>query len=120
MSPPLLIPLLSAGNFVIGMGAFAVIGLLVPLADSFAISRLHYNIRAIHVELFSARHHVHVIDFGNHVALNRLYLHPGTTSQELAHKAAKVRGKMNDHDECHARIYWHGSKESLQRFQAAG
>ena len=38
MSPSLLIPLLSAGNFVIGMGAFAVIGLLVPLADSFAIS----------------------------------------------------------------------------------
>ncbi|MEO0913729.1 MAG: MFS transporter, partial [Pseudomonadota bacterium] len=33
-----IIAVLSAGNFVIGMGAFVVIGLLVPLANGFAIS----------------------------------------------------------------------------------
>jgi predicted MFS family arabinose efflux permease len=33
----MLIPLLSAGNFVIGMGAFVVIGMLDPIAGSFGI-----------------------------------------------------------------------------------
>ncbi|QHQ35074.1 MFS transporter [Algicella marina] len=32
------ITVLSAGNFIIGMGAFVVIGILVPLSDDFAIS----------------------------------------------------------------------------------
>ncbi len=34
----MLIALLSAGNFVIGMGAFVVIGMLNPMADSFGVS----------------------------------------------------------------------------------
>lgn len=37
-SDPLLIPILSASNFVIGMGAFIVIGLLNPIADDLALS----------------------------------------------------------------------------------
>jgi predicted MFS family arabinose efflux permease len=37
-SDPLLIPILSAANFVIGMGAFVVIGLLDPLADGLAMT----------------------------------------------------------------------------------
>lgn len=36
--PRFLIPILSASNFVIGMGAFMVVGLLNPLADDLAIS----------------------------------------------------------------------------------
>ncbi|MCA0870265.1 MFS transporter [Seohaeicola saemankumensis] len=35
---PLIVPLLSAANFVIGMGAFVIIGILNPLADAFALS----------------------------------------------------------------------------------
>jgi len=38
---PLLIPLLSASNFVIGMGAFVVIGLLDPIAIDFDLSTAH-------------------------------------------------------------------------------
>ena len=34
----MLIGLLSAGNFVIGMGAFVVIGMLSPIADGLGIS----------------------------------------------------------------------------------
>jgi predicted MFS family arabinose efflux permease len=37
-SNPLLLYVLSASNFVIGMGAFIVIGLLNPIADGFALS----------------------------------------------------------------------------------
>ena len=37
-SDPLLIPILSAANFVIGMGAFVVIGLLDPLAADFSMT----------------------------------------------------------------------------------
>jgi predicted MFS family arabinose efflux permease len=37
-SDPFLIPILSAANFVIGMGAFVVIGLLDPLADDLAMT----------------------------------------------------------------------------------
>lgn len=35
---PLIMPLLSAANFVIGMGAFVIIGILNPLADAFGLS----------------------------------------------------------------------------------
>lgn len=38
IQPALLIPALSAANFVIGMGAFMVVGLLNPLADDLVIS----------------------------------------------------------------------------------
>ncbi|PTX54113.1 putative MFS family arabinose efflux permease [Litoreibacter ponti] len=37
-SDPLLIPVLSASNFVIGMGAFLVVGMLTPIATSLDIS----------------------------------------------------------------------------------
>lgn len=37
-SDPLLIPVLSASNFVIGMGAFLVIGMLTPIANDLRIS----------------------------------------------------------------------------------
>ncbi|MDJ0859902.1 MAG: MFS transporter [Dinoroseobacter sp.] len=36
-APPSLIPILSAANFVIGMGAFVVVGVLEPLADDLQI-----------------------------------------------------------------------------------
>ena len=36
--PSRLIPMLSAANFVIGMGAFMVVGLLIPMADGMGIS----------------------------------------------------------------------------------
>ena len=35
---PLLIPILSASNFVIGMGAFIVIGLLNPIAEDLSLT----------------------------------------------------------------------------------
>jgi DHA1 family inner membrane transport protein len=37
-APRSLIPILSAANFVIGMGAFVLIGMLIPVSDSFGIS----------------------------------------------------------------------------------
>jgi len=37
-SPPRLIPVLSAANFIIGMGAFVLIGMLTPVGESFGLS----------------------------------------------------------------------------------
>lgn len=37
-SSPFIIPVLSAANFVVGMGAFVIVGILNPLAEAFSIS----------------------------------------------------------------------------------